>query len=80
MNDWIAPTDPETVARRAAGRRRYNSWRQLVAEERRAPLACLRREYGFRRGALARAARELGVAKSTITGDVRALLAAGRLQ
>lgn len=28
--DWSAPTDGETVARRAAGRRHYNSVRQFA--------------------------------------------------
>lgn len=72
---WTAPTDPETVRRRAAGRRRYNAQRRFKAELRRGRVAHLLAEEGGRWGAQARVARRLGVHPSTISRDVDVLLA-----
>ncbi len=74
---WAAPTDPETVARRAAGRRRYNAMRQFWRELRR--LELLERCPSLlalisRTGVQKRLAAELGVSPSTISRDVKAIL------
>jgi hypothetical protein len=71
-NDWAAPTDWETVCRRAAGRRHYNAVRGFRRLERPLTVARLLREYaGAGRGLQARIARELGVSPGTICRDVR---------
>jgi hypothetical protein len=78
-NDWAAPTDRETVCRRAAGRRHYNAVRSFRRLERRLRVARLLLKYprwdGLRRvrGVQARIARELGVSPGTICRDVRFL-------
>ena len=83
---WGSPTSPTVVARRAAGRRRYNSVRNLLAAERRAQvarLACeLLGEYPRHDspdrpvgawlgwGMQAEIARRLGVHRSTVSRDM----------
>ena len=76
MGAWSAPTDPETVARRASGRRRYNAWRQNMALYRRAQVAALLNYYGWlpRAGVQRTIAAHLGVSEATISRDVRAIL------
>jgi hypothetical protein len=74
-NNWSAATDPETVARRAGGRQAYNWQRQVARTVRRWRLVRLLKKYGlWRRGTLARIARELGVHRSTVSRDVHAML------
>ena len=84
---WRNPTNPAVVARRAAGRRRYNSARQFLAAERRAEVARLARELlgefprsgsrarpvgGFLGwGIQAEIARRLGVDRSTVCRDMQ---------
>jgi hypothetical protein len=78
-NDWAAPTDRETVCRRAAGRRHYNAVRSSRRLERRLKVARLLLKYsrqaglGSSRGIYARVARELGVHRGTISRDVRSI-------
>ena len=76
---WSVPTTPEAVARRAGGRRRHNAQRQWLALRRRymevARLLFCRD--GCKRGAQARAARELGVSRSTVCRDVQRLIQEG---
>jgi hypothetical protein len=60
--------------RAAGGRRRWNAERQRLALERRGEVARLMRHYGLGRGAQTQMARELGVADSTISRDIRAIL------
>jgi hypothetical protein len=48
--NWSAPVFNEEAARRAAGRRAYNSWRKLVAAHRRTKVADLLTRYGLGRG------------------------------
>src|ERR1700722_10042579 len=81
-NWWSAPTNFETVCRRAAGRRRYNAWRQFMRAYRRTQVAKLLLEFikagrgtGPRGilGELNEIARQLGVSRSTISRDVQAL-------
>lgn len=83
---WGNPTSPDVVARRAAGRRRYNAVRTLLAAERRAEVARLARELmgGYSRiesperavggwlgwGLQAEIARRLGVHRSTVSRDL----------
>ncbi len=75
---WSFPTTPDEVARRAAGRRHYNCWRQHVAFYRRMEISRrLTVQGAFRRGYQARLARELGVSRATICRDVRELLRSG---
>ncbi len=66
---WSEPTDPDTVARRAAGRRHYNSVRTLLATLRRHEVADLLLA-GVSQSEIA---RRLGVHRSTICRDVLAL-------
>ncbi len=78
---WSELTDPEIVARRAGGRRRYNAVRQFQRDLRRRAL--LERCPSLlalisRTGAQQRLAAELGVSPSTLSRDVRAILAAYR--
>ena len=60
--------------RAAGGRRRWNAERQRLALERRVEVARLMRQFGLGRGAQTRMASELGVADSTISRDIRAIL------
>jgi len=68
-NTWSDWTDPETVARRAGGRRHYNAMRRFRATFRRFEVARLLRQ-GLRQVDIA---RRLGVHRSTICRDVAAL-------
>lgn len=76
---WTAPTTPDAVARRAGGRRRYNALRQQKAHYRRTILRELLFAKGklFEPGIQARLARDLGVSRSTICRDMKALLCEG---
>lgn len=70
-NTWSSPTTRAEVIARANGRRAYNSRRQRMAVLRRAEMLRLFNQYGTGYGVRARIARELGVARSTITRDFR---------
>jgi hypothetical protein len=71
---WSAPTTAEEVARRAGGRRRYNTWRQHLAFFRRMEVARrLCAQGAVQRGVQARIAREMRVSRATISRDVRYL-------
>ncbi|GEM_PF-1968971 len=76
---WSLPTDPETVKRRAAGRRHYNAWRKHKAMYRRWVLVLETANHlgvsVLNHGAQAKIARKLGVSRSTICRDVQAILA-----
>lgn len=71
---WAWATDWDTVCRRAAGRRHYNSWRGFVAEYRRLKVCELLARYGFRHGVQARMARELRVSEATVCRDLKVIL------
>lgn len=72
--DWTAATDWETVCRRNAGRRRYNSVRAFRRDYRRHQVAGLLVKFGeMKHGNQARIARKLGVSQGTISRDVQAL-------
>jgi hypothetical protein len=87
---WSAPTDPETAARRNAGRRRHNATRRMRAENRRYHVAAMlaylleqdlatgaHRPLGsglFGWGIQTEIANALGVHRSTISRDLRTLL------
>lgn len=64
----------EEAARRAAGRRRYNSIRSLEKDLRRRDVLSYIEAHGLGYGVQARIARELGVSEATISRDVAALL------
>ena len=68
-NPWSDRTDPETVARRVAGRRHYNAVRTFRAALRRREVAALLLD-GLSQSDIA---RQLGVHRSTICRDVAAL-------
>jgi hypothetical protein len=69
-----APTTPEEVARRAGGCRHYNCWRQAQALIRRSNESRLLREYPhFKRGTVSAIAKKLGVHRSTVCRDLKAL-------
>jgi hypothetical protein len=63
----------DQVCKRAAGRARYNAWRQRRAAERRWLVWRLLDAYGGGHGTQARIARTLGVSKATITSDLARL-------
>ena len=87
---WGQPTSPAIVARRAAGRRRYNAVRKTLAAERRVKVLRLALELSgsFDKhksaerpmggwigwGLQAEIARRLGVHRSTVTRDLQASL------
>lgn len=73
-NKTRAPTTPETAARRAGGRRRYNADRRDDALLRRHLAAGMLGEYGFERGAQSRMAEALGVHRSMVSRDIDWLL------
>ena len=69
--NWSAPTDFESVCRRAAGRRRYNAKRRAEARERyKIVVEAIMPTNGRKRGSQAQLARALGVSRSTICRDV----------
>jgi len=78
--DWGAPVSDQEAARRAGGRRHYNSWRAHCRLVRWGRLLKLWgrpgigwwHEHGFQ----TRMARALGVSRSTVCRDLAALLAA----
>lgn len=78
-SSWSNPTSDDEAARRAAGRARYNSVRQLNAMVRRGMLVDDWRQMArnggslFDYGARARLAKEFGVHRSTITRDLAIL-------
>jgi hypothetical protein len=78
--NWSAPTDSQAAYQRAGGRRGYNARRRFQADVRRWSLVLdLLFEYGLMtRGVLSRIARELGVSRSTVCRDRRALLTSFR--
>lgn len=71
--DWAAPVSTDEAARRAAGRRRYNSVRQLQAQLRRIDVECLLYQFGWQHGTQARIAEALGVSESTVSRDLKAV-------
>ena len=75
-SEWSAPTTPDEVARRAAGRRHYNEVRQFNAALRRIEVMRRFNEYGgfATRGVVSRIAAELGVHRSTVSRDIWKIL------
>ena len=67
---WSAPVSDHEAHARSAGRNRYNSQRTFDAMMRSAQVIRMLRERGCGRGVKAQIARELGVARSTISRDV----------
>ena len=70
---WGPPVDRETAHRRAAGRRRYNAWRQSMAVWRRSQVAYLIRLWGdpiMTPGVQRRIAAYLHVSEATVSRDV----------
>ncbi len=74
-NGWGEHVPFDEACRRAGGRRLYNQWRQFKAELRRGQVVELLGVYGLGYGAQARVARQLGVSRSIVCRDVRALWA-----
>jgi len=75
---WSLPASTAIVARRAGGRQRINAVRRRAALERQRALLLLAQTAGWPlagRGGQARYARALGVSRSTVCRDVRAVLA-----
>lgn len=76
IKTWSEPTSWDEMVRRAAGRRHYNSVRQLRALVRRQEVAKLIWRYDsiFQRGIQTTTAAQLGVHRSTVCRDVKAML------
>ena len=73
---WSMPVSPEEAARRAGGRRKYNRVRQAKAFWRRVEISRLMARRGaFEPGYQAELARKLGVSRSTVCRDMKALAA-----
>jgi hypothetical protein len=73
--NWGAPTSADEASRRAGGRRRYNNWRKLIRDLRRAQVWRLLGDYPiFHRGKVMAIAREFKVHPSTICRDIKALM------
>jgi hypothetical protein len=74
-DNWSAATDWDTVCRRNAGRRHYNSVRAFQRAYRRKQVVELLTTHSLtERGTRAWIARQLGVSRSVITRDIQALL------
>ena len=79
MKGWSAQIDSVTTHRRAGGRRRWNSYRQLKAKLRQHKVLAIMAEMvlpsgKLHRGMQARIARMLGVSQATISRDIIAVL------
>ncbi len=73
--NWDNPQTWDDICRRHAARSRWNSWRRLLAEERRQRVLELALELGgLQRGAQSRIAEALGVHRSTISKDIKKLM------
>lgn len=70
---WSINTTGISAAKRAGGRRRYNKNRQRMAIKRRYDLVQIIRESGLNHGWQSMAAEALGVSRSTICRDFRAI-------
>jgi hypothetical protein len=74
--NWQAPRSQDEAYRRHAARSRWNSLRRLRAEDRRQRLLELILEVGgLAWGAQTQLARRLGVHQSTVSRDLKTLLA-----
>ena len=72
---WSEPTSWSEACRRSSGRRAYNRRRQLAAAVRREVIVKHLRQTGLRHGIQVELSRRLQVSKSTISADIRRLLA-----
>jgi hypothetical protein len=73
--NWQARVSDEEMQRRASGRRRWNSLRRFLADQRRRQVLELMRELGgLERGVQTRIAEALGVDRSTISKDLKRIL------
>jgi hypothetical protein len=73
--DWNHPRNWDEVCRRHAARKRWNSVRRFLANQRRQRLLALVLEIGgLQRGAQSRIAEALGVHRSTISKDFKRIL------
>jgi hypothetical protein len=73
---WREKVTPEEAYARAAGRRRYNIKRHMRMEGRRAIVKAYLKKFGnplLARGGQTQLARALGVHRSVISHDIRAL-------
>lgn len=77
-DDWSAWTSDAEAHRRAGGRRGFNRWRQTMALYRQMRLmeivARNQMDLWKRTGAQKMLARTLGVSKSTVSRDIKAIL------
>lgn len=74
---WSDSTDPETAARRAGGRRRYNAWRRMTAlfrGMRLMEIAIAENLSPWSRGFQSAMAERFGVHRSTICRDMKSAL------
>ena len=73
FNPWSWPASGDEAARRAGGRRHYNSLRHLRAAVRRLEMTRFLLARGLDYGSQQRAAEALGVSAATISRDVTVL-------
>ena len=71
---WSAPTDWETVCKRARGRANYNARRRLAARLRQREVLVLLARFGWKYGVQSLIAAHLGVHKSTICRDLATMM------
>ena len=71
---WTRVVPHDQATRRAAGRRQINAQRHREAERRRDVVVRMVGVYGLEHGVRQRIANELGVHRSTISRDIRAVL------
>src|SRR5690349_2965162 len=78
-SEWSLLVSDDESRRRAGGRRRYNSWRQFMAQHRRLTqvLPLLREHRSLSRGVGAAIARALNVSRATISRDIAAIFDQG---
>lgn len=69
--NWTQQTDNQSAARRAGGRRGYNSRRQFQANIRVLSVMAELKKVGFGRGNQSEIARRLGVSRSVISRDFK---------
>lgn len=72
---WGVPVPNSVAFARVGGRKKYNALRQFEARLRQIEVTKLMNAMGWKKGCQRQIARHLGVSNSTISRDVKAILA-----